>query len=378
MPCSPAQLEANRKNSQLSTGPKTPEGKAISRANSYKHGLTGEGVVLPHEDATEVARRAQAMQTDMAPNNELARNLVIKITLATFRLERCALHETKSIAHRMRRAGAAFDDERLAEVEKAISWIAAEPATHARRLRGSLEGIVKLIEKYEGLKTDLLRPYGVIWNYQHCETIHHLMGQRRGDIPHTRARCLGEAIYGTMDLLNPDDAPELPLRERKIWAADRLVELIDIELAKLEALKETIDIEAIELDRSEASFRAMFDPSKDAVLARKYEAALDRSLYRALQEYREAQKLPPQVVFEQSLESELPDELGSSPPPPPEDDYATEHEDTTDNEALAAPTDRSRRPDPFHARLRAAKAKARGRLTARDVNLDDAPTAPTS
>ena len=33
------QLEANRANAKRSTGPKTPQGKARSRRNSYKHGL---------------------------------------------------------------------------------------------------------------------------------------------------------------------------------------------------------------------------------------------------------------------------------------------------------------------------------------------------
>ena len=33
------QIEANRKNAQLSTGPKTAEGKSISAANAITHGL---------------------------------------------------------------------------------------------------------------------------------------------------------------------------------------------------------------------------------------------------------------------------------------------------------------------------------------------------
>ena len=40
---------ANRRNAQKSTGPTTDEGKAISRRNALKHGLTGQGVALPDE-----------------------------------------------------------------------------------------------------------------------------------------------------------------------------------------------------------------------------------------------------------------------------------------------------------------------------------------
>jgi hypothetical protein len=48
---SPAQLAANRPNSQLSTGPATPEGKAKASLNAVKTGLTGRTVLLPSDDA---------------------------------------------------------------------------------------------------------------------------------------------------------------------------------------------------------------------------------------------------------------------------------------------------------------------------------------
>ena len=45
-----ARTEANRKNAQRSTGPKTPEGKARSSKNALKHGLTSEELILPGEN----------------------------------------------------------------------------------------------------------------------------------------------------------------------------------------------------------------------------------------------------------------------------------------------------------------------------------------
>ena len=50
-PISPSQLAANRANSQLSTGPKTSEGKAKSSLNAVKTALTGRTVLLPTDDA---------------------------------------------------------------------------------------------------------------------------------------------------------------------------------------------------------------------------------------------------------------------------------------------------------------------------------------
>jgi hypothetical protein len=54
----PAQIDANRLNSQLSSGPRTLAGKAASSANSFKHGLYSASVVIPGEDPLEYERHA--------------------------------------------------------------------------------------------------------------------------------------------------------------------------------------------------------------------------------------------------------------------------------------------------------------------------------
>jgi len=41
-----AQITANQKNAQLSTGPTSPDGKAKSSLNAVKTGLTGRTVLL--------------------------------------------------------------------------------------------------------------------------------------------------------------------------------------------------------------------------------------------------------------------------------------------------------------------------------------------
>jgi hypothetical protein len=49
------QIEANRRNAQLSTGPVTEEGKRRSRQNAVGHGLTAETVIDALEDAEDYA-----------------------------------------------------------------------------------------------------------------------------------------------------------------------------------------------------------------------------------------------------------------------------------------------------------------------------------
>jgi len=47
---STAQLAANTANAQLSTGPRTTEGKAISSQNARTHGLTSRDCIVAPED----------------------------------------------------------------------------------------------------------------------------------------------------------------------------------------------------------------------------------------------------------------------------------------------------------------------------------------
>ena len=52
----PAQLAANRRNAQRSTGPKTPAGKARSARNALRHGLPSPEVVVAPDDGPEPRR----------------------------------------------------------------------------------------------------------------------------------------------------------------------------------------------------------------------------------------------------------------------------------------------------------------------------------
>src|SRR5262244_1305552 len=52
-PVSPKKAEANRRNSQRSTGPKTEAGKAASRLNAVKHGLLAKEIVITRGDFPE-------------------------------------------------------------------------------------------------------------------------------------------------------------------------------------------------------------------------------------------------------------------------------------------------------------------------------------
>jgi len=314
MPCSHAQVLANRANALKSTGPKTPEGKAKSRANGLKHGLTGDGIVIPTEDAAELDLRFAALEAEMKPSGTMARQLVGRLALLTIRLERSAQHEAKTIANRMRKARAEFDDARLAEMENYYSWIASEPSTNARRLRMTPEGLKRLIDVMTDLRGELDHPDGHRWDWARCEQFHHLIGLRRVDVPVSRARALSDAMEGNFRNLSQTDGGDLALKDRQEWARVALLALVDAELGKLRDLLDRFDHEGLELDREEAADRAIFDPSPAAALARKYEAVSERGLYRALREFREIQGDLPQVDEETTLANDPAEEMGSSFP----------------------------------------------------------------
>ena len=86
MHVSEARVAANRANPTRSTGPTSTEGKNQSRRNSLKHGLTGEGVVLPEGDQAEVDSRFVALRDELQPQSSLGTMLIRKI--ATFSVPR--------------------------------------------------------------------------------------------------------------------------------------------------------------------------------------------------------------------------------------------------------------------------------------------------
>lgn len=86
---SPAKLEANRRNAQMSTGPTSAAGKARSSRNALKHGLTAAAcTVLPDEDAAAYTAVVERLTDDLAPADEVERLLVGRIGQLFWRLHR--------------------------------------------------------------------------------------------------------------------------------------------------------------------------------------------------------------------------------------------------------------------------------------------------
>ena len=82
------QIEANRRNAQLSTGPKSQEGKSRSRRNAVRHGLTAETVIDALESAEDYAAFEMAVASDFDVRTAVERELVLRLASLLWRLRR--------------------------------------------------------------------------------------------------------------------------------------------------------------------------------------------------------------------------------------------------------------------------------------------------
>jgi hypothetical protein len=82
------QIEANRRNARLSTGPVTEEGKNRSRRNAVRHGLTAETVITALEDAEDYAAFEMAVTADYDAQSAVERELVLRLASLLWRLRR--------------------------------------------------------------------------------------------------------------------------------------------------------------------------------------------------------------------------------------------------------------------------------------------------
>src|SRR6516164_5173562 len=96
------QKSANQRNSRRSTGPKTPEGKAVVRLNALQHGLLAREVVLPGEDADAFEDLWNRVRADLSPVGPIEEFLVDRVVNAMWRLQRVGGVETALFHWRVR------------------------------------------------------------------------------------------------------------------------------------------------------------------------------------------------------------------------------------------------------------------------------------
>ena len=252
---SEARLRANRENAAKSTGPRTDEGKDISRRNAQTHGLTGAVLVPPGQEMEAVADRVRDWSASLKPADEFEAWLVEFAVVASVRMDRGNFLHDARCEMQAERAAACWDEDRRLLAEEIGDRLGTRPAQVVRKLRKTVQGCDWLISHWRALE-NVLNVLGA-WEEAHRARAAGLLGiapEYRESDPRIRA-----------------DAPVESLRE-----------VIRGEVEELEGLKadglQRIDIG----QRNRAMDGLILDDSPESRLVRRYEAENKRAFYWAL------------------------------------------------------------------------------------------------
>jgi hypothetical protein len=294
------QLEANRQNARKSTGPKTPEGKATVARNPIRHGLFAQLEVLPGLERQEdwENHRSQVM-ADLAPEGHMEIILAERVALLTWRLGRTARYEREIAAIALENAENDMSDEKGGLVS---GYHGDWPVSAAQEQVESLQEALRVLENLHDLPPDRSLPEG-------CTMVE------------------AAADVSGVDLTDPDTSPELPdcpdgaALDEVDWNVGQVrgafkaiseyrgmdyKDLVDGVVSRTRTLLGSAEWEQervlITLDQYK---RARLLPADaEAQKIQRYEAHLERSLYRALHELqrmqgvRRGQPVPPPLVLD--------------------------------------------------------------------------------
>ncbi len=144
------QLEANRRNAQKSTGPKTAEGKSNSSRNNLRHGLTGQISLLPTEDREAHDAFCHELIDSLTPETAMEQQLAQSIAEDSWRLNRARAIENNMFAlghhHERREAQIALADAETFQTQA----VAFDRLTiYEQRINRNLQRNMKLLKELQ-------------------------------------------------------------------------------------------------------------------------------------------------------------------------------------------------------------------------------------
>ncbi|HLJ17257.1 MAG TPA: hypothetical protein VKV15_22370, partial [Bryobacteraceae bacterium] len=142
---SAAQMEANRRNAQLCTGPRTEAGKDASKLNALKHGLASTQVVLPYEDCTAFEDLKATLIIEHQPAGPTEQLLVGQLAESWWRSLRAHRVESEYLNRVIAAApgDAALADAVIAEKDNSFAKIQRYVSAAERAVRNALAELRK-------------------------------------------------------------------------------------------------------------------------------------------------------------------------------------------------------------------------------------------
>jgi hypothetical protein len=334
-------IEANKRNAQKSSGPKTAEGKERVRLNALKHGLTATTVVLPHEDAEAYQKRLETWTRELAPRGDVGHYLTERAVRLSWQLDRADGHERARLAERVNRLSRErkrawkrnvknvmcrllnpparpeygpgspnFRGDRAVAAAQ-LAWEADDPAALIGELEGSAEGCRRLLAKWrtclQEVQAWIDKDVTPNWGLEDHNHLGRLFGFRREEVErvakqnrraavilHAAKLAEAEEIEAYSDLIedvdddeddeaSPDAPPPLPAVTDPSLEPARLKRefhaILKEQCARLEDLLAAHEADPEDDDHTEL---AAFDDSVEGEWLHRYQNHWSRSLLRTL------------------------------------------------------------------------------------------------
>ncbi len=272
------QIEANRRNGQKSTGPRTVAGKAKSRWNALIHGARAQSVVLDFpgsgEDPREFERLHRQLHDDLKPEGVLEEMRVEDIAVLYWRQARVVRAETADIVGNIE--DLSEDHERVEELAKQFQNIT--PLSRRQLLRTAQPQTQLEAENCLQVLTDLRIAVGGLHHGNHdCDIALEVAG--KSDCPKLWLASIDANVRSVLD----DQQLSHKKKEESIRSWLEYVEKVVLALLP--------ELEAREAQRREtAAARPLVPdaPTLDRLI--RYEAHLTRQLDRAITSLLELQR----------------------------------------------------------------------------------------
>ena len=141
---SPRQIAANRRNALHSTGPRTPEGKAVVSQNPARHGLYAASPVIHGLESHAAWNQHHASTVaSLAPVGQVELDLAERVALILWRLKRVTRYErdVTSSAHRR-----TFDDLNAAHLPVDGTGTPAQAREQLSQARARLRALTQFAD----------------------------------------------------------------------------------------------------------------------------------------------------------------------------------------------------------------------------------------